>query len=248
MNPLRPLFPPALALAIAIVTLAPPALAQGGMNLYWDDCSLNGIINKTFTCNTNTGAPLTLVASVVPNADIPQFVGFEMRISSLVNSTTLPSWWQTMAGQCRQGAITASSDPLDLPANNCAPIWADTAPVSLVDIQQQVIGQSSFQIKAVAAIQNPIAVTADGSELNVSVIRIARTLSTGPGSCPGCLNGACFVLDRITLVQPNGVGDYTFLNAATNIWTMYNGGGSLPSQCYVPAQNRTWGQIKSLYR
>jgi len=32
------------------------ASAQGGMNLYWNDCGVGGgVSGKTFACNTNTG-------------------------------------------------------------------------------------------------------------------------------------------------------------------------------------------------
>jgi hypothetical protein len=246
MKPLRLLVPTLLAFGLALVVTAPPARAQGGLNLYWDDCSLAGTLNKTFACNTNTGPPLTMVVSVVPTVDVPQLVGAEVRVFSMVSSIHLPSWWQTLASQCRAGAIGASFDPAVMPANNCLPVWGDNTPLTAVTLRQD-IDRSSFEIRVAGAIALPIAVTGDATELIVGLIRITRAASTGTGSCAGCLNGACFLLESVTLVQPDGVGNYTFQVPATSNWTTYNGGGSLPYQCYVPTQNRTWGQIKSLY-
>jgi hypothetical protein len=81
-------------------------------------------------------------------------------------------------------------------------------------------------------------------------VSINNTRSTGNGSCAGCSDGACIVLNSIQVTQTAGVGDYTLTNPLTPQHIQWQGGGNIGGQCpaATPARSATWGSVKSLYR
>lgn len=236
-------------LVLCFVTLAPPAaFAQYGLNLFWGDCSPLGFTSATFACNTNTGAPLTMFVSVYPGSELPQFVGVEVTIYSIVNGTTLPSWWQMGTGQCRDGAMTANAEPSSYGLVQCDPIWGAQAPVTAFVVESLPVAWG-FRFRFAAAIPEPNPITAElaRQELMVGAVRISKVKSTGAGACAGCELGACFMHPQVRLVQPSGVGDLWITYPANSGWVQVNGGNGAYN-CYIPARNRTWGEIKALYR
>src|SRR5262245_48013909 len=116
---------PALAfLPIALLALAPPALAAG-VNLSWDACTAEGgVQNKTFACDTNSGTR-ALYGSFVLAADQPDFVGIEVTIDVSAKSDSLPAWWQFFnANACRKTALSVNFDFSSAPRANCTDPWA----------------------------------------------------------------------------------------------------------------------------
>ena len=149
------------------------------------------------------------------------------------------------ASPCRSTA-TGSRAP-----GTCGNIWQDNPTLSVFAVQQGVNGPNKVRLNGGAAIPagSEIVVAADGAELIVSKVTITRAKTVGTGSCAGCLTGACIVLNECKLQQPAGIGDYTVTNAATpgsNFVTWQNGMAQCPLP--TPAQNRTWGAVKNLYR
>jgi hypothetical protein len=71
----------------------------------------------------------------------------------------------------------------------------------------------------------------------------------GTSPCAGCGVGACLVLNSVELVRLPGApgGDATLTQpaeAGSNFANWQSGAACVA----VPARNRSWGQIKSLYR
>lgn len=234
--------------SLLLLLAAVPAIA-GGINLYWSDCG-NGAppTFQSFNCASNTGSPMNLVVSVIPPAPLENFATAEFRVSSMVQSATLPPWWQAGLGQCREGAITASFDFNAFPSLSCLDAWGGQTATGSTTITQDV-AQAMWRLTASAAIAAPVAITpemVDTDELVVGFVRITRARSSGPDACAGCLNGACFALERVTLADASGQNTFILTTPAANAWVYYNTGA--PSLCYVPNVNRTWGAIKSLYR
>lgn len=233
--------------AVASLALgAPPAFAQGGINLFWDDCSVAGLRLRTFACNTNTGPAFTMVFSVIPSVEMPQFVAADLRIDALVQAATLPPWWQAATGQCRAGAISASFDPNTFPNLDCPDIWGGALPLFAQQIEPGYLA-NAFRIRAAGALAAPSPITAAmlGTELNVCTVSILRSHSTGADACAGCLAGVCFVGTQCVLQQPAGVGDYYVTTPATNNFIDFQ---ISTYECYTPTRNRTWGAVKGLYR
>lgn len=239
-----------LLLALLLALGVPAAFAQGGVNLYWDDCggTAGPVSSKTFACDTDLGGPFTMILSVLPPAELPQFVGIEAYVDVVVNAPSLPPWWQMDTGQCRAGALSATCDPNAFVATACEPIWGGATPLSVFDLVGAPVGWG-FRVRLTGAIAEPIALTAAQAdqELVVGAVRITRARTTGADACAGCETGACFVATEARLMQPDGVGDFLLSTPAVSNWVQINGGNGW-FNCYVPAANRTWGAIKALYR
>lgn len=239
------------ALPLLVLALLGPANVHAqGINLYWNDCSggTTQSIDATFACDTNTGAAFTAIVSAFPPVEMPQFVGVEYVVDALVNAATPPPWWQVDLGQCRAGALTATSDPTAMGAVSCPDIWHGEPPTSIYDITTTIV-PNGFRIRGAAAIAQPSAITvADvGQEFVVGAVRISRAKTTGADACAGCLTGACFALNQVRLVDSSGANTVYLQSPRDNNWVQYNGGTG-NYNCYVPAVNRTWGAIKTLYR
>ncbi len=243
-----------LTLAATLMVIGASASMASGLYLNWDDCSAAsggaGVQQKTFACNSNTGAGFALYTSVAVPTTMPKFTATSAIVDVAVDAPTLPDWWLTNAGQCRPNAVTMSFDPVVL-ALSCPNIWADGILLSVFAAQQGTNGPNKVRLNGGAAIPagSEITVNADGTELLVSKVNISRTKSTGTGSCAGCNLGACLVLNECFLQQPAGMGDYRVTNAATpgsNFVTWQGGVAQCPLP--TPAQNRTWGAVKNLYR
>ena len=245
-----------LALA-ALAFLAPAsALAQGGINLSWNDCGTFGQELKTFACDTNAGTDL-LYVSAAPSVDMPQLEGTEIDVRFFFTGPTISPWWHLEAGGCRAGQVTGVFDFTSGPSS-CVDPWGFGA-------QGGVVWNSGFgganlaQLRGVAAIPGTT-VLAAGSEAYLMAFAFRHLKTVGTGSCGGCNDAACITLFSAKLVQPIGVGDYVITNPLdrqTASWkcpgTMTGGGPFegpyvCSASCPVPARTNTWGTVKSLYR
>src|SRR5262249_51563100 len=79
-------------------------------------------------------------------------------------------------------------------------------------------------------------------------VRIDHARTTGAGSCAGCLVPACLIFQSIKVTTPAHSGDVlvsgpTAPGSDTVTWQ-----GSGADCSLVPVKNRTWGQVKALYR
>lgn len=238
-----------LTLAAALMVFGASASMASGLHLNWSNCSDGGAKALSFACNSNSGSQ-TLFASIEIPADMPSFAATSAIIDIGVDAATLPAWWQTGTGQCRAGAIGITFDPLNI-GGNCADLWGGNSNLSVFQLQPGVNGPNKLRLNSGAAIPagSEIAVAADGTELSICKVTITRAKSTGTGACAGCATGACIVFNEAKLQQPAGIGDYTVTNAAaagSNFVTWQAGIAQCPLP--TPAQNRTWGAVKNLYR
>ena len=90
-----------------------------------------------------------------------------------------------------------------------------------------------------------------GTEYYAFKATVTRTKSTGTGSCAGCLAPACIVLNEIQLFQPLTLGfDPQIFNPRDRNFATWQNPAGGPPGCpgTTPTQNKTWGQVKSLYR
>lgn len=240
----------AALLALCLLAFAPAAAqGQAGINLDWNDCDAGGgRMELAFACDSSVGAPFIAILSVVVPADMPQFVAASTTVDLCFIGGALPPWWQTLAGQCRQNAISMSFDPLGNPSA-CPDIWQGTPVMQVFQPLQDYFGPGQLRLQGGAAIApgSGVAVPADGTELYLGRIAITRDHTTGTDACSGCSTTASIAFSRCTLQQPAGIGDYTLTQAARSNLIFWNR-GVYPDPCNVPAVNRTWGAVKSLYR
>ena len=234
------------ALVIGLSLVASIASAAG-VNLAWTDCGSFGAQNKTFACNVNTGSDV-LYGSFVPPAGVTKLTGNEMVLDLLTENPAFTQWWQFKnVGSCRQTSLAAS-----FAANasgNCGDYWSGQASGGLASY---VVGQSGMTNRArvllVCAVDQNLAGPVDNTtEYYSFALTMNHAKTVGTGACTGCTDKVCIVLNSIKLTQPVGVGDFTVSDPVTSQIATWQ--GEATATCLpVPARNRTWGQVKSLYR
>lgn len=236
-------------LAVMLLALAASsAQAQSGLNMAWDECITGaGALDKTFACNTNTGAAFTMHTSVVVPDAMPKFAATSTVIDIHINDPAIPAWWQTLAGQCRANAIGISYDPTNN-TTSCADLWQGNPNLQVSTVQQGVNGANRVRVLGTAAVPagSELNVPADNAELWVCRVTIARAGTVGACNT-GCSLGACIVLNEMFMQQP-GLPAYRVTNQATSRFVTWNGGGGTDCPTDTPAINRTWGAVKGLYR
>lgn len=238
------------AAAIAL-TLATAAMAQ--VNLSWTDCGAAGTQDMAFACNTNTGAPFIMFGSYI-SPSVPQMVAIEFYVDMIESVPTQSPWWQfdaaNIPGACRPTGISFDAAFLSGPFS-CRDFWGEVGGASGgggVNYNMLGLGANTNRILGTYAIPAEQALTA-GDEVYGFKVLLLRTKTTGTGACAGCSNAACIVLNRIRLNQPAGVGDFDLTGAAPGGRDFVTWNGGTGANCAtVPTQNRTWGQIKALYR
>jgi hypothetical protein len=238
---------PLMSFAVACSLTLATAAHAGGINLSWDDCGTFGLDREIFACNTNVGVH-TLVASFIQSVPLDQMVAVESAIELQVMAPSLSPWWDfTNNTGCRRTQFGSSADFRAGPFN-CADPWQGQASGGQ-DFQAVFGSPGSGRIKVVYAVPSTSPIHIDGqSEYYAFEVLIRNGLTTGSGSCGGCLTPACMSLDYIRLDQPFGVGDWILsnpINRSTVDWQ-----AAAVGQCstIVPARRQSWGGIKSLYR
>ena len=263
---------------VAILTLLPAhalAVQQQGVSLRWDKCfSEGGLDNKMFACNTNAGSD-RLVATCTLDHDMSNVSGFEITVEIAFPSQVVPSWWaHRNAGTCRQNALTFNTVP-DQAWTNCREPYL-AAGGGAGGIGAYTIGYQSpnrVRIAAAAAVAPATLMNLDAwQETFVCNFVFTHIKAVGPGSCEGCAIPACLDLQAIkivTLVSANNVqlrDGSPWNSSKLALWqhgaftNYYHHIPSTPNSFLyfdtfdcaavdlTPAQVRTWGAIKSLYR
>lgn len=243
------------ALAIAIAAFLPrPAAAVEAIHLSWDDCrpSSASSTNQAFACGENTAWLELLVAFESPSDLGATVIGIEAVLDVQHESPTLPDWWQMGGFGCRAGELLVGADFTSY--SDCTDPWAGAAGGELqgFDVGQPRGQPNQVRIKGVAGVlpSEPVAIAAGPVYYGLR-FRIHTALSTGAGSCAGCISGACLVLNGITIRRVAGApgGDLLLTQPAGGDGNRvtWRSGGTADCQL-VPVRAVTWGTIKTLYR
>lgn len=169
----------------------------------------------------------------------------------LINTTpALENWWKFGTGNCRPGAFSASTDFTGGPFTCIDFFQGQATTLSNSAIDGAGRGPNTVRLRVLAAI-----VTGDtlmtGQEYYGFKMNISNTLSTGAGACSGCLTPTCIVLNEITVEQP-AVFNQDFVLTGAPVggrdYITWQGSSAIASCATVPVRNRTWGQIKGMYR
>ena len=146
---------------------------------------------------------------------------------------------------CR-AAFTSPSADFTAGPFSCADFWAGQA-LTVGGIDPTHSQPNRFRIKLAFALPGFESPMSGGSEYYMFKVNITKTKTVGTGSCAGCTDACSIVLNEIKLVEPTGVGDFRIFNPAVSAYCNYNGGIANPVGV-TPTTNRTWGQVKALYR
>jgi hypothetical protein len=242
-----------LLLTGAMMLFAAAAFASG-VNLTWSSTGCfteDPHANRAFACNSNTGSNV-LTCSFAPANDEPTFVGIESIVDLQADAATVPAWWEFFSGGCRSTALSASADFTAASQVSCVDVFAGLAGGGITAYKTmanfvgvpEVFTPYGGRIKAAFAVANEAPITA-GTEYYADKMSISNTKSTGTGSCAGCATGVTIVLNQIRSGETSG--DFEILNNAIASQCVTWQTSSI-SCAAVPVHNKSWGQIKSLYR
>jgi len=233
-----------------------PARAAEAVYLSWFDCIAPGSAAQSdlsYGCSNNTDKFDLLCAFTLPFATGPDVIGVEVVVDVQHSQSVLPPWWMMAAsGQCRSGALDASTDFTDNPA--CADPWqgAATAEIQGFDIGMPRNQPNQIRIKAVAGLPASSAATLDATtRYDALKLVFSATLSAPPGECAGCIEPACLVLNSVLIRRipgsPGGDIQLTYPGGTNQNHVTWQGGTG--ADCaLVPVRRTTWGEIKSFYR
>lgn len=234
-----------LASAAWLFLMTPPAWGQG-LNAFWGTCGYGNQL-RTFACDTNTGIH-DIVVSFAPPTNLPAVYQALGIIDLCLGGVNLTPWWQYNVGSCRQGALSAITQEVGgFPS--CADLWQGQARAEVV-YQVGYSGWDSARILVQVWMDEQYAAPVEaGTEYHAFTLRIRNISTVGAGACGGCTFPACIVLNELQIRQAPGTpgGDLILTSPLLNNYLMWQ--QSVPNCPFiVPVANRTWGQVKSLYR
>lgn len=262
-RPVRTALRTAIAVALFAALLAGllwprPATAGAGIYLSWDDCALSPAHsqNRTFACNDNASQKELDVAFTMPQA-VDNLIAVEIVVDLQSAGSVLPDWWRLDPDGCRRGNILqASADFVGKTA--CQNLWAGSPDPPVVGVQGYIPteprGQpSQARIKVDGAVlpQNMLSVNeTDMYYAARIIITNEKTVEPPAPACAGCDVPVCLVLNSILIGRyPVGANDLFLQTPGPNNanWVTWQNGTGADCTA-VPVRNRTWGEIKSLYR
>src|SRR5262245_12607760 len=245
-----------MGVVAAMLCVASSAFAAPGVSLSWTTCSGDAhVSNKTFACGVNTGSNLLVCSFELP-ADLPTVTGNEVVIDILTQQPTLPAWWDMKnAGSCRSTSLLFNTTA-DI--NNVVCVdWAAGASVGgigaygngtvatdgSVDPSLQAAHRRILIALAVPG-TSPVDLVTATEYYSCNVI-VNNLKSTGAGSCAGCTEPMCIVLNSVKVVTPVGANDILVGNPSSPGNNIVTWQGAGPNCQAVPTKNATWGQVKA---
>ncbi len=238
-----------IALTAAVAPMASAAGPGPFLGLGWGDCkSGGGATNDAFACLSNTGVD-QLIGTFTPAADLPLLTAFAGVLDLQTNAAALTDWWHMEAGGCRGAVGPLASMDFTAGPFNCMDFWNGPAVGAVVlsyDVPG-VHGPNSARIR-VAGSSAAAALANNLTEYYGFKVTIRRGLTTGVGSCVGCLDAACIVFNSMQLFQPAGSpgGDPKITTFDYVTWRGGTGTNLCPDA--TPTKKSTWGSVKALYR
>jgi hypothetical protein len=247
--------PSKLALCLALAALMTSAFgprfarAQGELAIQWSRCAPDGIPDLGPECQFDVGER-RLVMSFVPGAEVTQVVGWALVLDYVSDTAQLPPWWQVQPGGCRQGQMAATLPHGD--EGSCLDAWSATGATVVQSVIYPRPGGDASQLRLVVGVGVPAAsafMLQAGESYLAGIVSLYFASTTG-STCPGCSTPVCFRFNSAEVQRlPGAPGPdpVPFVTASPAVGNQCSWGGG--SSCAaVPVLNRTWGQIKSLYR
>lgn len=242
-----------LLVCVVAAALVVPTVAVAdipGVNLGWSNCSTTSTSeNRVFTCDDN-GTTFNLVGSMITATDLSDFVGLSATVVFRVNDAAIPAWWQFNTGGCREGSIgTINVGTVGGCVNPYAGGLGQGGGFVIEDIES-IPGANDFRVRLDWARAEPFNMV-NNTLYTAFILQIASTSSfdEGFGFCAGCATSACV---RFNTLEAFGLSGGVIATDAPHVrnWATWQGGLVGADVCPngTPTKNRTWGQIKALYR
>jgi hypothetical protein len=236
-----------------LLALTAGAASAAGVNLNWTDCIPNAGLqtNKAFACNSNNGTN-TMVATFDPPPSVTELNGNNLIIDIQSASNPLPQWWRFKnAGTCRLASLGANAVFPNTGPAICVDQWALPSPGVSAYIENAGGNPSRARLGGSISVATGGPVD-PGTEYYSLVITVNNQKTVGTGACAGCSDPVCIVLNEIKLTQPAGTpgGSPVLTNPVQQNFVTWQGGAVGGAGCpgATPAINKTWGQVKAIYR
>jgi hypothetical protein len=249
-----------LPISCVMLVLSASAALGGGLNISWGpECASDAlIVNRNFTCDTNNGYT-AMVVSFVPWASHEALIAVDAVIDGQVahGNAVIPDWWQFKnTGACRINALSANATNSGQ-AVYCQDPWSGQGTVTITYYGDPVcVGTPTPPVQGNRARIKVSCVVPEAFASNVWVdteyfllnVVIKHTATVGAGSCAGCMVPMCWLLNSITAgyLDAGVYRSETIAEPILNNVVQWHYGTACISP--VATQNKTWGQIKSLYR
>ena len=239
-----------LALVASLLTLTSAfASAQSPIDIAWNDCagSVGAQDLITSACNSNAGSQVMVASFRAPFA-LDALVGTTTTIDVFSSSPVMPDWWRGETGGCRAGAFTSIDPANTAGAFGCNnPFAASALFAGLVVVKPNQFGQAyrtRLIVDAVGSDPSPPIPAETWAVAGALEIRNVRT--TGAGTCGGCSEIVCALIQRVDLYQVTGTLPYDTwpLDNSYNPEYVHWQGICIP----VPTRSTTWGKVKATYR
>ena len=231
------------------VTYDPPP-AGGGLNLGWQDCgSVPGTDNRNFACHTNTGGVHTLVGSFLASSHMVAVTGLDAVIDAQSEGSVWPDWWNIRVGGCRVPPAMTTSFDFTAGPFSCYDYWQAGA-VGAHQMNVPVGNRTRILVSAaLPSGDSRLGPILEGTEVYAFKLNVTNAKTVGLGSCSGCLEGVCFVLQFIRAHQTGSTAGSKYISSpAHRSHVTWQGGAGADCYAATPAKNVTWGSIKSRYR
>jgi hypothetical protein len=248
-----------LPISCVMLALTASAALAGWLNLNWGpECASDGVVGyKTFACDTNDGSSV-MVVSFAPSASHEHLLGVDAVIDGQVFfDPVISDWWQFKnVGACRVAALSTNTT-ISANAVNCRDPWGGQASSAItyygdplwVGTPTPPVQGHRARIKVSCSVPEGTA-SAVEAELEYFVFNVVvdHTRTVGAASCTGCLRPMCWMLNSIMVEYMDGgvLNQETAATPSVNFVITWQ--SSTDYACYVSTLNKTWGQIKSLYR
>ncbi len=194
--------PGGTAVSDSTFRVGPLMITNGGINLSWSDCGTAGTENMTFACDANSGSAFAMIASFIPPPNVTEFAGMSAQIDIRSNTATLPDWWRHGSQQCRSTTGLATSFDFTSGPFTCVDYFAGQAAGGYAyDVGFGSPSRARFRIQAAVPIESAAPVDPE-TEYYAFKANILRSKTTGSGSCAGCSEPMCLLLNEIQLFQP----------------------------------------------
>lgn len=251
-----------LALLVPGLLVLATGAGASGVNLAWDQCLPEGGMQaKHFACGQNSGYD-EIVGSFVPGQAHAAFIGCEVAVDIQSENPVLPDWWQFFnTGSCRQNALTTTFDFTTAPQSACNDPFQGQAMGGLAAYltsrtQRPVPGGKANAARIILAMAMAVPTRlASGVEYYCFRLRISNQASAGAGSCAGCTTPACITLAEVAVYDDNPPapgGQETPPRMAESLTTQHQSNGigwqDTGQNCTSAVKNKTWGQLKNIYR